>query len=78
MDAFGDIQKIISANLNVPVATVHPNSKSSDFAEWDSVNHLVLVMEIEEKFQFKFPLTEIAQLDSVDKIVSAVEKRAKA
>ena len=74
MDRFEEIQKIISANLDVPAASVRRDSKASDFAAWDSVNHLVLVMEIEREFGLKFTMDEIAELGSVDKIISAIDK----
>jgi len=73
--AISEIPQIIAANLGVPAVHVRPESKASDFSEWDSLRHLLLVMEIEEKFGFKFALEEIARMDSVDKIVAAVQKR---
>ena len=68
-------KQIIAANLGVPAVNVRPESMALDFSEWDSLRRLLLVMEIEEKFGFKFALEEIASLDSVDKIVAAVQKR---
>lgn len=35
----------------------------------------LFIMEIEETFGFKFALEEIAELDSVEKILRAVQKR---
>jgi acyl carrier protein len=75
VDTFEEIQKIISANLDVPAASVGPDSKATDFAAWDSVNHLVLVMDIEQRFGFKFALEEIGELNSVDKIMRAVGEK---
>ena len=75
MDTFEQIQKIISANLDVPAASVRPDSKASDFAAWDSVHHLVLIMEIEREFGLKLTMDEIAELSSVDKIISAIGKK---
>jgi acyl carrier protein len=78
VDILQEIQGIIATTLAVPAAQVHAESKASDFSEWDSVHHLLLVMEIEQKFTFKVPLEEIAQLDSVDAILKAVQKRVAA
>ena len=75
MTAINEIPEIIAANLGVPAVHVHPESRASDFSQWDSLRHLLLVMEIEEKFGCKFSLEEIAGLDSVDKIMLAVQKR---
>ncbi|MBR4603345.1 MAG: acyl carrier protein [Kiritimatiellae bacterium] len=39
--------------------------------QWDSVNHLRLVMEAEELFGVSFPLEKIPQLNSVEDFVRA-------
>ena len=75
MDTSKEIKQIIATTLGVSAANVHAESKASDFSEWDSVNHLLLVMELEQKFDLKFALEEIAELNSVDKIMKAVRKR---
>jgi acyl carrier protein len=77
VDTFEEIRTIISANLNVPADKIHPDSKASDFSEWDSLRHLVLVMDIEQKFDVKFSFAEIAGFDSVEKIVSIIQERVK-
>jgi acyl carrier protein len=76
MDHSNEIQKIIATSLNVPPARIHATSQASDLPEWDSLHHLLLVMEIEHRFGVKFALAEIANLDSVEKISGALEKRA--
>lgn len=75
METFEAIQEVISTTLNVPTNQIHSDSRASDFSEWDSVHHLILVMNLEQKFGFSFSLAEIAALDSVGKIVKAVQKR---
>jgi acyl carrier protein len=77
VDTFEEIQTIVSASLGVPTSSVHPDSKATDFSGWDSVHHLVLIMDLEQKFGIKFSLSEIAELDSIEKIAKAVEKRVK-
>jgi len=76
VDTFKEIQRIIAANLGAPAASIQPGSQTSDLPEWDSLRHLLIVMDIEETFGLKFALEEIGGLDSVEKIQKAVEKRA--
>jgi acyl carrier protein len=75
VDNLTDLQQIIAATLEVPTSSVLPGSRASDFSAWDSVHHLLLILEIEQKFGFKFALEEIPDLDTVDKIMRAVQKR---
>lgn len=72
MDSSKEIQKIIATNLGVPTGAVTGESKASDFADWDSLRHLLIVIDIEQAFALKFDLAEIAGLDSVEKIGKSV------
>ena len=75
MNTLMELQEIIAANLGIPAASVHSGSRTSDLPGWDSLRHLSIVMDIEQKFGFKFAMEEIGGLDSVDKILKAVETR---
>ncbi|MBV9179751.1 MAG: acyl carrier protein [Acidobacteria bacterium] len=75
MNPVSEIRRIISENLRVPASTIQPDSKASELPNWDSLNHLTIVMQIEQTFGMHFDLEEIGELNSVDKIVKAVEKR---
>jgi acyl carrier protein len=75
VDTFKEVQRIIAANVGVSPASIHTESKASDLPDWDSLHHLLIVMDIEQTFGFKFAMEEIAGLDSVGKIVRTVEKK---
>jgi acyl carrier protein len=75
VDTLRLVQTIIAANLGAPIDAVRPDSTAAELPGWDSLKHLVLVMEIEGTFGLQFAMDEIADLDSVSKIVNAVERR---
>ena len=68
------MQPVIASVLCIPRACVRPELTGPDLPNWDSLRHLILVMEIERTFECRFDLEEIAKLDSVEKLVSAVVK----
>jgi acyl carrier protein len=70
------IQTIIAANLGTPLERVHADTRAEDLVEWDALHQFQIVTEIEDAFGFKFNLQELAELDSVEKIVKAVQLRA--
>jgi acyl carrier protein len=72
------IQTIIAGSLGIPEDKVDAETKSEDLAQWDSLHHFMIMMEVEEAFGLKFSLQELAALDSVQKILSAVQQRAAA
>ena len=41
--------------------------------QWDSLGHMQLLVAIETEFGITFPIFQVAQLITVDKIVQAIE-----
>jgi acyl carrier protein len=72
------IQTIVAGSLGIPRESVHAESKAEDLAGWDSLHHFMIMMEIEVAFGFKFSLQELAELDSVEKLLSAIQRRVSA
>lgn len=44
---------------------------------WNSVTHIDLICAIEDKFSFAFSTSEIARLQNVGELISAIEKKVK-
>jgi acyl carrier protein len=51
-----------------------PDLKIGDVEQWDSVAHLDLMSEIEQKFGVRFDLDEITTLTSLPELLSRLEK----
>ena len=45
--------------------------------EWDSLKHLLLLMEIERIFEINIPADDLADLDSMDKILKYIQQATK-
>ncbi|MCP3778084.1 phosphopantetheine-binding protein [Paenibacillus sp. MZ03-122A] len=69
LNKFELVQSIISKIMNVSVEKVTLESVKSDFENWDSLNQLNLVMELEANFNVSIPIDEIANIDSVKNIL---------
>lgn len=46
----------------------------ADMEEWDSLSHISLMNEVEEKFHISFTLEEIAGSNTIGGLVTAVER----
>jgi acyl carrier protein len=51
------------------------NTHQNDIPEWDSLNHLSLILELESKFQLGLTPDEIEKIKSVRDILNLFEKR---
>ena len=48
---------------------------SGDVRSWDSLNHVVLINKIEERFGISFDLDEMLEMQSFGEICQAVQKK---
>jgi acyl carrier protein len=55
-----------------------PDMKAGDVPEWDSLNHINLVVAIEARFKVKFKSTELESLQNVGHLVELIERKLNA
>ena len=52
-----------------------PTSTTEDIPQWDSMNHVQLMLKVEETFSVRFKHAEIAAFENVGDMVAAIRKR---
>lgn len=62
------IYEIISDVMDCPIAEINDETKPESIENWDSFNGLILLDQLESKFQVKFELDEIENVHSVKDI----------
>tara|TARA_B100001057_G_scaffold122569_1_gene121436 strand:- start:3901 stop:4146 length:246 start_codon:yes stop_codon:yes gene_type:complete len=45
---------------------------AKDVENWDSLTHMILITEIEEKFEIKFSLKDLNQLEDVGNLIQII------
>lgn len=55
--------------LQVPEGMVTEDTKMEDLEEWDSLAHVMLIGELEEKLGIEIPLDEAVEITSVREIL---------
>lgn len=63
-DIFDDDQIVISEDMT-----------ANDIEEWDSLNHINIVVAVEKKFNIKFTTKEIMIYENVGQFANAVEEK---
>lgn len=63
------IFELIEDVLNVPVGTVTEYTTMDDLEEWDSLAHVMLIGELEERLGVEIPLDEAVEITCVKEIL---------
>ena len=71
-DIESDIFKIFTKVFGIIDNSINMNTSQENLENWDSLNHILLIVEIEKTFNIKFKVGEIGELDSAKKIFERV------
>ena len=63
------IIEIIEGVLNVEKGIININTRIEDIEQWDSLTHVIIIGELQEKLGINIPLDVAIDLDSVKQIV---------
>ena len=69
------VRELLAQVLDVPAASVGPEFSTSSSGAWTSLNHLMLISQIESEFGVVFSNQEIRELTSFTAIVKALDRR---
>ena len=57
--------------------TVGPKTTAKDIEDWDSLEHITLMTDVQKKFKVKFTMGEISSMKNVGEMADIIAKRAK-
>jgi acyl carrier protein len=69
------VRELLAEVLDVPAASVGPEFSTSSSGAWTSLNHLMLISQIESEFGVVFSNQEIKELTSFTAIVDTLGRR---
>jgi len=72
---FEQVQAIASDIFGVPAGKISADSSPETVENWDSMQHLNLVLAIEEKFGVQLAPEDIEQMKTIGAAATLVEKR---
>ena len=67
-----DIFKEVLEDENIVISE---NQGAKDIDEWDSLIHIMLVVETEKTFQLKFLSSEISNWENIGDMITAIESK---
>jgi acyl carrier protein len=69
------LKKLFSETLNVPEEKISAATQPVNLAEWDSLGHLRLFMNVETEFQISFHIDEIKTINSFEMLLKAIQEK---
>lgn len=66
------VQEIFIDVLEDENIILNYHTTSNDIKNWDSLNHIILIVEIEKEFNFKFKLEEIQSFKNIDVLCDTI------
>ncbi len=74
MESFNEI---LARIFKISVQDITDAMSSKDIPEWDSMNYLLCIAEIEKRFHFSFTMNEVMDAVTVGDIRKIVDTRGK-
>jgi acyl carrier protein len=75
---FERVRSVASDIFGIPADKITAESSSETIENWDSMQHLNLVLAIEEKFGVQLEPEDIEQMRNIGAVAALVEKRQSA
>jgi acyl carrier protein len=69
--------EIVSATFSIPESTIVDSMSSKDIADWDSMNYLMFIADLEREFNLSFTMDEVMTAETLGDIRKIVESRKK-
>jgi len=69
------VKQVIADILGVDPDSVDVSTAKDSTASWDSLNHINLVVALEQEFQVSFDVTEIESMLSFSDILETLERK---
>ena len=69
------LKKIFRQVLNNNQINLNINTTNDELEQWDSLNHIIIILEIEKYFSIKFTAGEITELKSIRMICDLINKK---
>jgi acyl carrier protein len=74
-EILNQVQEIFIDVLDEEEIEIFPETTANDVEEWDSLNHIQLVVAIEKHFNIKFSASEIQSYSNVGEMCDGIKEK---
>jgi acyl carrier protein len=75
-EVYRAVRQLAAESFEVPESAIEPTTSPETLTEWDSLQHLNLMMAIEDMFAIEVDPEDLAAMTDIDSIVAYVKARS--
>ncbi len=72
---FNFIKEVFENALDLDGYALELNSKFEEVTDWDSLGHMRIILELEEKLNISFEIEEVIGVDTVQKVLDLANSK---
>ena len=73
LERVSQICRLVFDNSDLDISL---ETSARDVANWDSLNHVALIMEVERSFDIKFALGELQDLKNIASLIQLIDSKS--
>jgi len=74
-ELYTELNDVFRQVLDDPTIALTPETTADDVDDWDSMNHIFIVVELEKRFGVKFQAAEMEELKNVGELAALVREK---
>jgi acyl carrier protein len=67
--------QVLCTTLNVSADKISSVDKFADIEDWDSLNHLYILLGLEKEFGVKFEIQETANISAISNVSELIQRK---
>ena len=71
-EVFAKVAKVISEIFELKIEKINENTSNKNLSKWDSLQHIKLIVALEDEFDLEFEPEEIGVMTSVKSIIDNI------
>lgn len=68
------VKQVMAKTFNIPISDIADDAEINTLASWDSLSHMILMLELEAEFGVSIPTEKMTTLISLDLIDAFLEE----
>jgi acyl carrier protein len=74
-DISSEVENIFKVVFNDNDLVISDSTDSNDIEDWDSLEHINLIVAMEKRFNLKFNISEVSELKNVGEMINLIQRK---